>query len=98
MRVPASCYRKSRRKKPVVLKLWKYPNEWESRLVKGKGMISLNGRGRFVGEAFERQRIGLQRALPGKWKVYFGPHLIGELHDTDAGGIRAVIYEKKRRR
>ncbi len=98
MRVPASCYRKSQRKKPVILKPWKYPKGWESRLVKGKGMISLNGRGRYVGEAFERQRIGLQRALEGKWKVYFGSHLIGELHDTDAGGIRAVIYEKKRKR
>lgn len=98
MRVPADDYRKSRRKLPLRLRPWKYPKEWHSRLVKGKGMISLNGRMRFVGEAFEKERLGLKRILPGKWMVYFGPCLVGELHDTDAGGIRAVIYRKKRRR
>jgi putative transposase len=98
MKVPADYYRKSRRKLPLRLGSWKYPKEWLSRLVKGKGMISLNGRGRFVGEAFEKERLGLKRVLPGKWLVYFGPCLVGELHDVDAGGIRAVVYRKKRRR
>jgi transposase InsO family protein len=98
MRVPANHYRKSRRKLPARLGPWKYPKQWLSRLVKGKGMISLNGRGRFVGEAFEKERLGLKRVPPGKWMVYFGPCLAGELHDVDAGGIRAVIYRKKRRR
>lgn len=98
MRVPADYYRKSRRKLPARLRPWKYPQEWLSRLVKGKGMISLNGRGRFVGEAFEKERLGLKRVVPGKWLVYFGPCLVGELHDADAGGIRAVVYRKKRRR
>ena len=98
MEVPADHYRKSRRKLPVPLRPWRYPKEWSSRLVKGKGMISLNGRGRFVGEAFEKERLGLKRVLPGKWLVYFGPCLAGELYDVDAGGIRAVVYRKKRRR
>ncbi len=98
MRLPADLYRKSRRKLPVRLGSWQYPKEWLSRLVRGNGMICLNGRGRFVGEAFEKERLGLKRVVPGKWLVYFGPCLVGELHDVDAGGIRAVVYRNKRRR
>ncbi|MGP8197928.1 MAG: hypothetical protein ACLQU4_00315 [Limisphaerales bacterium] len=83
---------------PDRIKPWKYPAGWQSRLVKGKGMIHLNGRTRFVGEAFERERVGLKRVHPGKWEVYFGPWLAGELNDADSGGIRAVVYRKKKKR
>ena len=41
------------------------------------------------------ERVGLKRLQPGKWAVYFGPYLAGELHDGDPGGIRAVVYLKK---
>jgi hypothetical protein len=61
-------------------------------------MLSLNGRSRFVGEAFEGERLGLKRVPPGKWEVYFGPKLVGEFHDADAGGIRAVLYREKKQR
>jgi transposase InsO family protein len=98
MEVPADHYRKSRRKMPDGNKPWKYAAGWESRLVKGKGMISLDGRSRFVGEAFEKERVGLKRVPPGKWEVYFGPWLAGALHDADSGGIRAVVYRKKKKR
>jgi hypothetical protein len=83
---------------PDRMKPWKYAAGWESRLVKGKGMISLDGRSRFVGEAFEKERVGLKRVPPGKWEVYFGPWLAGELYDADSGGIRAVVYRKKKKR
>jgi hypothetical protein len=96
MGVPGDHYRKSRRRIAKRLKPWAYPTGWESRLVKGHGVISLQGRSRFVGEAFEKERVGLKRVHPGKWEVYFGPWLAGELHDVDAGGIRAVVYRKKR--
>jgi hypothetical protein len=98
MELPGDHYRKSRRKMPEGIKPWKYTVGWESRLVKGKGMISLEGRSRFVGEAFEKERVGLKRVQPGKWEVYFGPWLAGELHDVDSGGIRAVVYRKKKKR
>jgi transposase InsO family protein len=98
MKVPKDYYRKSRRRMAERLQPWKYPAGWESRLVKGKGMISLQGRSRFVGEAFEQERVGLKRVHPGKWEVYFGPWLAGELHDVDAGGIRAVVYKKKEKK
>jgi len=95
MRVPGDLYRKSRRPMPGRLPTWKYPAHWLSRRVKGHGMICLNGRSRFVGEAFERERVGLKRVAAGKWEVYWGPRLVGELYDGDAVGIRAVVYGKK---
>jgi len=97
MAVPAAHYRKSRRKMPGRLPPWKYPKGWASRLVKGNGLISWKGRSRFVGEAFEWQRVGLKRLAPGNWQVYFGPLLAGELSDAENGGIHAVVYRKKKR-
>jgi putative transposase len=44
MRVPARFYHKSGRKLPKQSKPWSYEPGWESRLVKGKGMISFQGR------------------------------------------------------
>jgi putative transposase len=90
--VPADYYSKSSRPLPDHLEPWPYPATWESRRVKGKGIIHLRGRGRFVGEAFEGERVGLKRTRAGVWEVYFGSYLIGELWDADAGGIRAVWY------
>jgi transposase InsO family protein len=98
MGVPGQFYHKSRRKMPRHLEHWRYESGWETRRVKGKGMISFDGRGRFIGEAFEGERVGLKRSRAGVWEVYFGPHLIGELWDCETSGIRAVWYRKGRRR
>jgi hypothetical protein len=98
MRVPVEFYRKSPRKMLSRLGHWQYESGWETRLVKGKGMISLDGLHRFIGEAFERERVGLKRTRAGVWEVYFGPLLIGELWDCETSGIRAVWYRKGRRR
>jgi transposase InsO family protein len=98
MRVPAELYRKSRRRMPSKTKHWHYAAGWETRLVKGKGMISFHGQGRYIGEAFERERVGLKRTGPGTWQVYFGPLLVGALWECETTGIRAVRYRKSRRR
>jgi putative transposase len=99
MRVPAAVYRQSRRRLPKKEKPWVYAAGWESRRVKGKGMISFHGLSRFVGEAFEKERMGLRQSRPGVWEVYFGPHLVGEIWDRDgAGGVRAAWYRSRRGR
>lgn len=97
MRVPAQVYRKSRRAFPGELKHWSYPPGWQSRLIKGNGLIHFNGRTRYIGEAFERERVGLKWVRVGVWQVYFGEHLIGELWDADPS-IRAVWHRKRRRK
>lgn len=99
MRVPAELYHQSQRKLPPRIEPWRYEAGWESRLVKGKGMISFQGRGRFVGEAFEGERVGLRRTRVGVWEVYYGPLLVGELWDKDTTpGIRAAWFRRGRRR
>ena len=97
MEVPAKLYRCSPRKMPRKLKPWRYPVGWASRLVKGHGVISFNGRERYVGEAFEKERVGLKPEGSGVWLVYFGAHRVGELWDGDVQGIRAVHFRKKKR-
>ena len=99
MRVPAQFYNKSGRKLPKQSKPWRYDPGWESRLVKGKGMISFQGRSRFIGEAFEGERVGLKRSRVGVWGVHFGPLQIGELWDKDTTpGIRAAWFWRTARR
>ena len=97
MAVPSTRYRKSRRKPPAKTRPWRYPGGWQSRLVKGKGMISLDGRGRYVGEAFEGERVGLERKQDA-WNVYFGPLLLGQLQVHTLTGIQATWFRKRNRR
>lgn len=94
MLCPAQVYQSSARKMPATLPPLQYPRDWLSRLVKGKGMISLHGRGRFVGEAFEGERVGLKRT-PSGWDVYFGELLIGALAANESTGIHAARYRSR---
>jgi transposase InsO family protein len=98
MGVPTDFYRKSPRALPRKFTHWRYPLGWKSRLVKSKGTIKFQGRGRFVGQAFDDQRVGLKPSRAGVWEVYFGPHLIGELWDSETTGIRAVWLGRGRPR
>lgn len=97
MRVPRELYRTNRRSLPDALDAWSYPERWLSRLVKGKGMISLYGRGRYIGEAFEGERVGLKCSKPNVWQVYLGPHLLGELRRDQTVGISARWYHARRK-
>jgi transposase InsO family protein len=93
MHCPAQFYRKSRRKLPARLLPWTYPPSWITRQVRGKGMICLHGQTRYVGEAFELERVGLKRTAHG-WTAYFGPLMIGELRANEHTGIHAVWFRK----
>lgn len=97
MRCPAELYQKSTHRMPTQPPALRYPRDWLTRLVKGKGMIHLHGRTRFVGEAFEGERIGLKRIASG-WEAYFGQLLIGTLAGNDGGGIHAVRYRHTSKR
>jgi transposase InsO family protein len=97
MRRPADLYRKNRRRLPATFEAWSYPERWLSRLVKGKGMVSLYARSRYVGEAFEGERVGLKPTEPNMWQVYLGPHLLGELRRDQTVGICARWYHPKRK-
>ncbi len=66
----------------------RYARSWITRRVRGNGYIKWQGRKRFVGEAFAGYPVGLKLKKSGRWKVCFAELLIGELRDSDPGGIR----------
>jgi putative transposase len=98
MQVPRARYRRSRRRLPLVIKPWTYPAGWIRRWVKGNGEIYWRGKWRFVGEAFVRDYVGLKPVRKGIWRVYFGPKLVGELHEKERGNIRTARYKTRRKR
>lgn len=93
MRTPAELFKKNRRRMKKV-RAWKYPRGWERRWVKGNGEIARAGRRRYVGEAFVRDYVGLKPTGAGVWEVYFGPELVGELHEKESGSIRMARYAR----
>jgi putative transposase len=96
MEVPASYYRSSRRRLPKQILPWKYPGGWTSRWVRGNGEINWLGKRRFVGEAFVGDYVGLKAMRRGIWRVYFGPLLLGELHEEENGSLRTAKYRHRK--
>ena len=93
--VPASRYRKSSNRLPARPPALDYPAKWSRRQVRSNGEIKWAGRKRFIGEAFVRRRIGLKSLKKGVQAVYFGPLLIGHLHDDDPGAMRPAVYQRR---
>jgi hypothetical protein len=50
---------------------------------------------RFVGEAFVGYKVGLTPQRGNQRRVYFGKLLIGELRESDAGGMRPAKYVRR---
>jgi putative transposase len=101
--VPANRYRARPAPLPV-LKPLQYPPDWQCKRVSGGGVIRWAGRPRMVGRAFKYEKVGL-KPLPVASKktgsvvqVYFGDLLLGELHASDPGTLRAVRYRRDRQR
>lgn len=93
---PISFYQPSdRRAKP---QQWTYPADCEIKRTDPRGRIRWRNRARLIGQAFGRQLIALKAISPECVAVYFGPHLLGELHAHDDTAIRAVRsrYRSKR--
>jgi transposase InsO family protein len=95
MRRPAEVFQANARR-PLRKKIeaWPYPAGWERCWVKGNGEISFRGVRRYVGEAFVRDYLGLKPKRRGVWRVYFGPVLVGELHEKERGSIRMAKYAR----
>ena len=92
-RTPAEIYRRQlSRRRQVVLR---YPGHWIVRRVRSNGQIKWRGRKRFVGEAFVGYPVGFKPPRGGKSLIYFGGVLIGEMWDTDQGGMRPANYVRR---
>lgn len=93
LQVPAAYYRCSARHYPQHLATWCYHRHDPVCRVNLDGRIHWQGRSRFIGRAFVAERIAL-REHHTYHDVYLGPHLIGELHPTDPGGLRPARRTK----
>jgi transposase InsO family protein len=93
--VPAKSYRKSSKRLPRHWQHVSYPAGWAQRHVRTNGEIRWRGRKRFIGEAFVRYRLGLRPLKKDVQAVYFGPVLIGHLHDNDTGALRPAVYWRR---
>jgi transposase InsO family protein len=93
-RTPAQLYHKSRRHYRGDPPEFKYPPNWPTRRVTPSGYVRWRGRVRVIGRAFGQQRVGFKPIAAGSYQVYFGYHLIGELVDTDPGGLRPATWVK----
>jgi transposase InsO family protein len=96
MKCPGEMFERNLRRMKRRLQPWKYPRGWERRWVKGNGQISRQGELRYVGEAFVRDYVGLKPVAAGVWEVYFGPELVGALHEKESGRIRMAKYGRAR--
>lgn len=92
-RVPGRVYRPKR--SPQRSAELKYAAGLAVRRVRSNGQIKWQGRMRFVGEAFIGYPVGLKTISQNKFAVYFAEHLIGELLESDAGGIRPARYARR---
>lgn len=93
--VPAKRYRQSSKRWPRHRPPLSYPAKWPQRRVRSNGEIRWQGRKRFVGEAFVKHRLGLKALKQGAQAVYFGPLLIGHVHDNDPGAMRPAVYQRR---
>jgi hypothetical protein len=73
-----------------------YPKEWAIRRVRSNGEIRWQGRKRFTGEAFVGYPVGIKAKGRGRWEVYLGNLLIGELWHMDQGGMRPARYVRQK--
>ncbi len=89
--VPARRYRLSPRAYVRVPAGPKYPAAYVVRRVRSNGQIKWRGGRRYVGEAVIGQLVGLRAAAVGRWEVWFGDYLLGDLHAGESGGLRPSV-------
>jgi len=93
-RPPAEFYRPKRLSRPRKV-LLRYSPGLMSRQVRSNGQIKWRGRKRFVGEAFVGYPVGLMVVEEDKWEVRFAGLLIGELRESDRGGMRPARHWRR---
>jgi putative transposase len=70
-----------------------YPANYEVRRVEPTGNVSWQGRAVYLAEALRRELVGFVQVDNGLWEIYFGPLLLGRLHE---GARHAGLVEPAR--
>jgi putative transposase len=87
LQVPCALYRPTPRQPGPP---WSYPPTWQQKRPDPRGRVRWAGAARVIGRAFAGQIVALAPVTSKIVNVYFGPHLLGQLHASDPGGIRAT--------
>ena len=90
MQVPHAVYHDHDRRAPWDPPAWTYPTSCHVVRADPRGRCRWAGRRRLIGGAFRHQLLGLRPISSAVAEVFFGPHLLGELHADDCTGLRAV--------
>jgi transposase InsO family protein len=94
MKAPAELYVVSELKYQPV-KAPEYGSEFEVRRVNSKGDIQWLNHRRFIGEAFQGQRLGLRRWNDAIHEVYLCDILLGHLPDAQFFAFRPTVSRRK---
>jgi transposase InsO family protein len=81
METPASRYMTSPRPYPGTVGDPEYPDHFELRRVKPNGVISMREQSVVLGNALQRECVGLEPIQDGLWHVWFGPVFLGRLRE-----------------
>jgi hypothetical protein len=95
---PASRYEKSEQAYRGAIQTPIYPEAYVIRRVRTNGEIRWWGGRRFIGEAFIGQTLGLKEIKAGKHLVYFHAHLVGELDETEEGGMKPTVVVRAKKK
>jgi putative transposase len=69
-----------------------YPLDYGIRRVRSNGEIRWRGNKRYVSESLVGQMVGLRELEGERWQVWFGSRLLGELHNSESGGLRPSVF------
>src|SRR6185436_11509285 len=79
---PAKFYSASGRSYPKRLSELEYPDAFQLRRVSNSGVMSWAGRRLFISNVLRGQVVGLSQVDDAIWEVFFGPLLLGRLHEN----------------
>lgn len=89
--VPANYYRLSARVYGGSTRAFVYPKDYVVRRVRSNGEIRWQAGLRYIGQAVIGQLVGLREVQKGRREVWFENYLLGDLHDSESGGLRPSV-------
>lgn len=81
-KTPASVHTPSNRRFPSRIEEPTYPSHYELRRIPKNGGLLWKKTRYYLTEALHGETVGLSQTSPGNWEIYFGPVLVGRLHEA----------------
>jgi len=93
MGVPIEFYHYSKRKKPLSIAEWEYPNEYTLRKIKSSGYLTYGDQGYFLSEAFREKTVAVRESsLENCINVYYRGFRVARINLRERAFISRKIY------